>query len=283
MTATSYALSFQTIVTFAIVFSLNITMRLPRPSRTRKTYLALSRDFYWSHQYKWVRKYVRACEVCQRVKPAPVTNAPLRSLPVPTDCWKSVSMDFIFGLPADSSKKTGILVIVDRFSKMVHLSAVPASVTAKQTAQIFLDSVFRLHGMPTEIVSDRDPRFTAAFWQELFRLLGTQLKMSTADHPQTDGQTERVNRTLEDILRSYAHSFTHWSECLPLAEFAINNSVHVSTWHTPFYVNALRHPRVPVHPRRDVPSVGDISLEWGRSPRSSCFGTSEERGDPAPS
>ncbi|KAF1321799.1 reverse transcriptase, partial [Globisporangium splendens] len=210
-----------------------------------KTYLALSRDFYWSHQYKWVRKYVRACEVCQRVKPAPVTNAPLRSRPVPTDCWKSVSMDFIFGLPADSSKKTGILVIVDRFSKMVHLSAVPASVTAKQTAQIFLDSVFRLHGMPTEIVSDRDPRFTAAFWQELFRLLGTQLKISTADHPQTDGQTERVNRTLEDILRSYAHSFTHWNECLPLAEFAINNSVHVSTGHTPFYVNALRHPRVP--------------------------------------
>ncbi|KAF1333196.1 Pol protein, partial [Globisporangium splendens] len=210
-----------------------------------ETYLALSRDFYWSHQCKWVRKYVRACEVCQRVKPAPVTNAPLRSLPVPTDWWKSVSMDFIFGLPADSSKKTGILVIVDRFSKMVHLSAVPASVTAKQTAQIFLDSVFRLHGMPTEIVSDRDPRFTAAFWQELFRLLGTQLKMSTADHPQTDGQTERVNRTLEDILRSYAHSFTHWSECLPLAEFAINNSVHVSTGHTPFYVNALRHPRVP--------------------------------------
>ncbi|KAF1319498.1 Pol protein, partial [Globisporangium splendens] len=208
-----------------------------------KTYLALSRDFYWSHQYKWVRKYVCACEVCQRVKPAPVTNAPLRSLPVPTDCWKSVSMDFIFGLPADSSKKTGILVIVDRFSKMVHLSAVPASVTAKQTAQIFLDSVFRLHGMPTEIVSDRDPRFTAAFWQELFRLLGTQLKMSTADHPQTDGQTERVNRTLEDILRSYAHSFTHWNECLPLAEFAINNSVHVSIGHTPFCVNALRHPR----------------------------------------
>ncbi|KAF1334655.1 reverse transcriptase, partial [Globisporangium splendens] len=196
-----------------------------------KTYLALSRDFYWSHQYKWVRKYVRACEVCQRVKPAPVTNAPLRSLPVPTDCWKSVSMDFIFGLPADSSKKTGILAIVDRFGKMIHLSAVPASVTAKQTAQIFLDSVFRLHGMPTEIVSDRDPRFTAAFWQELFRLLGTQLKMSTADHPQTDGQTERVNRTLEDILRSYAHSFTHWSECLPLAEFAINNSTPTSSLH----------------------------------------------------
>ncbi|GMF55840.1 unnamed protein product [Phytophthora fragariaefolia] len=105
--------------------------------------------------------------------------------------------------------------------------------------------VFRHHGMPIDIVSDRDPRFTARFWQEVFTLLGTQLSTSTADHPQTDGQTEPVNRVLVDALKSYAHSFHHWSDCLPMAEFAINNSVHVSTGHTPFYVNALRHPCVP--------------------------------------
>ncbi|GMF60225.1 unnamed protein product [Phytophthora fragariaefolia] len=99
--------------------------------------------------------------------------------------------------------------------------------------------------MPIDIVSDRDPRFTARFWQEVFTLLGTQLSMSTADHPQTDGQTERVNRVLVDALKSYAHSFRHWSDCLTMVEFAINNSVHVSTGHTPFYANALRHPRVP--------------------------------------
>ncbi|GMF70570.1 unnamed protein product [Phytophthora fragariaefolia] len=128
---------------------------------------------------------------------------------------------------------------------MVHLAAVPAEVTAKQTARLFVDMVFRHHGMPIDIVSDRDPRFTARFWQEVFTLLGTQLSMSTADHPQTDGQTERVNRVLVDALKSYAHSFHQWSDCLPMAEFAINNSVHVSTEHTPFYVNALRHPRVP--------------------------------------
>ncbi|GMF60237.1 unnamed protein product [Phytophthora fragariaefolia] len=87
--------------------------------------------------------------------------------------------------------------------------------------------------MPIDIVSDRDPRFTARFWQEVFTLLGAQLSMSTADHPQTDGQTERVNRVLVDALKSYAHSFHHWSDCLPVAEFAINNSVHVSTGHTP--------------------------------------------------
>ncbi|GMF54812.1 unnamed protein product [Phytophthora fragariaefolia] len=128
---------------------------------------------------------------------------------------------------------------------MVHLAAVPAEVTAKQTARLFVDMVFRHHGMPIDIVSDRDPRFTARFWQEVFTLLGTQLSMSTADHPQIDGQTERVNRVLVDALKSYAHSFRHYKDCLPMTEFAINNSVHVSTGHTPFYVNAMRHPRVP--------------------------------------
>ncbi|KAG4040404.1 hypothetical protein PC123_g24058 [Phytophthora cactorum] len=114
---------------------------------------------------------------------------------------------------------------------MVHLAAVPAEVTAVLTARRFVDMVFKHHGMPLDIVSDRDPRFTARFWQEVFTLLGTQLSMSTADHPQTDGQTERVNRVLSDVLKSYAHSFQQWSDCLPMAEFAINNSVHASTGH----------------------------------------------------
>ncbi|KAG2780442.1 hypothetical protein Pcac1_g9398 [Phytophthora cactorum] len=105
--------------------------------------------------------------------------------------------------------------------------------------------VFKHHGMPLDIVSDRDPRFTARFWQEVFTLLGTQLSMSTADHPQTDDQTERVNRVLGDLLTSYAHSFQQWSDCLPMAKFAINNSVHSSTGNTPFYVNAMRHSRLP--------------------------------------
>ncbi|KAG2881151.1 hypothetical protein PC117_g26442 [Phytophthora cactorum] len=105
--------------------------------------------------------------------------------------------------------------------------------------------VFKHHGMPLDIVPDRDPRFTARFWQEVFALLRTQLSMSTADHPQTDGQTERVNRVLGDLLKSYTHSFQQWSDCLPMEEFAINNSVHASTGHTAFYVNAMRHPRLP--------------------------------------
>ncbi|KAG2885581.1 hypothetical protein PC117_g25561 [Phytophthora cactorum] len=128
-----------------------------------KTYVLLTRDFYWNHQYKWVRKYVRACEVCQRVKPAAFSQAPLQSLPTPSECWQSISMDFVFGLPPDSKRRTGVVVFVDRFSKMVHLAAVPAEVTVVQTPRLFVDMVFKHHGMPLDIVSDRDPRFTARF------------------------------------------------------------------------------------------------------------------------
>lgn len=212
---------------------------------SEKTFLSLRRDFYWPHQQKFVRKYVRYCEVCQRAKSTQGLHAPMQPLQIPAECWQSLSMDFVFGLPPDPQGHDGILAFVDRFSKMVHLTAVAETISAPQTAQVFIETVFRLHGMPREIVSDRDPRFTSAFWQAVFQQLGTRLAMSTSDHPQTDGQTERTNRVLEEILRSYAHSFTHWSAQLSMVEFAINNSVHASTGHTPFFVNGLRHPRTP--------------------------------------
>ncbi|KAG2794928.1 hypothetical protein PC113_g25336 [Phytophthora cactorum] len=125
-------------------------------------------------------------------------------------------MDFVFGLPPGSKRRTGVVVFVDRFSKMVHLAAVPAEVTAVQIARLFVDMVFKHHGMPLDIVSDRDPRFTARFWQDVFTILGTQLSMPTADHPQADGQTERVNLVLGDLFKSYAHSYQRWSDCLPM-------------------------------------------------------------------
>ena len=119
------------------------------------------------------------------------------------------------------------------------------NVTGEDTAALFLEHVFRLHGLPDSIVSDRDPRFTSAFWRHVFSMLGTKLHMSTADHPQTDGQTERVNRVVEDILRSSAGPET-WSSQLPMVEFAINNSAHASTGESPFYLNGLRHPKTPI-------------------------------------
>lgn len=230
-----------------------------------KTYAAISREFFWPHQYRWVRKWVRTCETCQRVKAAPAVRAPLRPLPVPKDAWSSISMDFVFGLPPDKLQRTGIVVFVDRLSKMVHMAPVHATVTAEETAAIFLDVVFRHHGLPDSIVSDRDVRFTSAFWTRIFQLLGSRLSMSTAQHPETDGQTERVNRVLEDILRSYATSYSSWSDFLPIVEFAINNATHASTGLSPFFVVTARHPRVPAL--------------LGSAVRRSSFGGGEVSGD----
>ena len=211
-----------------------------------KTYVAVSRHFWWKHLIKWVTTYVKTCEVCQRVKPAPSTQAPLRPLPIPSECWQSMTMDFAFGYPPDRHGNTGVLVFVDPLSKMVHLAPCKASIDARGTAILFLEHVFRHHGLPKRIISDRDPRFTAQFWQSLFEVLGTQLSMSTTDHPETDGQSERVIRVVEDIIRSLCDAHpTKWSDLLVFVEFALNNSVHASTGFTPFYVNGLRAPHVP--------------------------------------
>ena len=113
------------------------------------------------------------------------------------------------------------MVFVDQLSKITHLAAVPATIDGEGTARLFIDRVFRQHGLPMAIISDRDPRFTGTFWKSIFRVLGTKLDMSTADHPQTDGQTERVNRVIGDILRSVcAETPKRWSSMLPVVEFA---------------------------------------------------------------
>uniref|UniRef100_A0AAV1TDH0 Integrase catalytic domain-containing protein n=1 Tax=Peronospora matthiolae TaxID=2874970 RepID=A0AAV1TDH0_9STRA len=170
-------------------------------------------------------------------------------------------MDFVFGKPKDAHKNSGILVFVDRLSKMVHLVAVPESISAQGCARVFIDTIFRPHGLPRDLVFDWDPCFTAEFWQSVFRSLGTSLTMSTSDHPETNGQTDVVNRVLEEILRGYVHSFTSWSEFLPMAEFAINNSVHASTTHTPFFVNGLQHPCLPAFLEYNGVDVMDADVD----------------------
>ncbi|ETI54389.1 hypothetical protein F443_02779 [Phytophthora nicotianae P1569] len=142
--------------------------------------------------------------------------------------------------------------------KMVHLAPVAASITAQQAAALFVDVVYRHHCIPSSIVSDWDPRFTSAFWRELFKLLGTRLAMSTASHPETDGLTERANRVVEDVLRSFATSFTSWTSFLSMVEFANNNAVHSSTGLTPFFINFGRHPRVPVLLGMEHPSIAPV-------------------------
>eukprot|EP00253_Pinus_taeda_P025942 PITA_25942 len=152
---------------------------------------------------KDILTFVIECDVCQRHK-GEIVNTPgtLQPLPIPASIWTEVSMDFITGLPK-SGNKSVIMVVVDRLSKYSHFCALPHPFTPTLVAQTFMDQIFKLHGMPISIVSDHDPIFTSNFWQELFRIQGTQLKLTTSYHPQTDGQTEAVNKCLETYLRCF--------------------------------------------------------------------------------
>ena len=172
-----------------------------------KTLERLSRQYYWPNMRKAVQQYIEKCQSCQLNKTS--TQLPiglLQSLEIPGKRWETVTMDLITQLPVTTQGNDAIVVFVDKFTKMVHYAATTTTCTADQVARIFFDTVIRLHGIPKHIISDRDRRFTSRFWRELWTLCGTQLKMSTAYHPQTDGQTERANRTLEEILRHYVSS-----------------------------------------------------------------------------
>jgi hypothetical protein len=140
-----------------------------------------------------------------------------------------------------------MFVVVDRLTKFIILTPCSKTVTAPQLAKLFVKNVYKRFGMPTSIVSDRDPRFTSHFWKAFMTLLGTDLNMSTAYHPQTDGQTERANRTFEDMLRGFVGPRqTDWCEYLDLVEFAYNNSKQASTLHSPFFLNHGQHPLTPI-------------------------------------
>jgi hypothetical protein len=215
---------------------------------TAKTLELVKRQFYWNAMDKDVKEYVTTCLQCQRNKPS--NQAPiglLRPLPIPERPWSSVSMDLITQLPRTPNGYDAIFVVVCRFTKMVHYIPCVTAVTAPQLSKLFFREVVRHHGMPLSIVSDRDPRFTSLFWQGLWKIWGTKLAMSTTYHPQTDGQTERANRTLEDMIRHYVGSDqSDWDEHLPALEFAYNNSKQASTNMTPFQMNNVPQPHLPL-------------------------------------
>ena len=138
---------------------------------------------------------------------------------------------------------TAIAVFVDRLTKMAHYVPYRKDVTVQQYARLFIDHVFKLHGLPEVIISDRNPKFLSKFWAELFAQLGTDLRFSTTFHPQTDGQSEVTNRVMENFLRPYMERTPHtWVQQLPLSEFAANNALSVSTGFSPFCLNEGIHP-----------------------------------------
>eukprot|EP00253_Pinus_taeda_P009047 PITA_09047 len=169
---------------------------------------------------KNIVEYLSQCLECQQIK-AEHQHPPglLQPLPVPEWKWEFISMDFITGLPKTKRNNDSIFVVVDKLSKAAHFIPVQSTYRAAQIAHIFMQNIFRLHGLLKNIISDRDVKFTSAFWKTLFAKLGTQLNFSTAYHPQTDGQMERVNQMVEDMLRAYVmQQPTKWEDYLHLAK-----------------------------------------------------------------
>ena len=213
-----------------------------------KTVDLLTRSYYWPGMHGEVKEYVTSCLPCQSNKSSSQhPSGLLQPLPIPVRRWEQVSMDLITQLPRTRTGHDAIVVFVDKLSKMVHYAPTTSNVTAPQLASIMFETVVRHHGVPASIVSDRDTRFTSVFWRALWQQLGTRLAMSTAYHPQTDGQTERANRTLEDMLRAYvSYRQTDWDKHLIAAEIAYNNSVQASTGFSPFFLNSGQHPHLPL-------------------------------------
>lgn len=211
-----------------------------------------------------VQNYICNCPTCQKKKyDLAAKPGLLQPLPIPDGIWESISMDFIEGLPPLNGKHY-IMVVIDRMSKNAHFIALSHPYTALTVAQAFLDNVFKLHGMPKDIVSDRDPIFISEVWKELFRVQGVDLKRSTAYHPQTDGQTEVTNKTLETYLRCMAaETPSSWSKWLSLAEWWYNTTFHTAIRTTPYEIVYGQTP--PLHlsylPGESSSSVVDRSLQ----------------------
>jgi hypothetical protein len=213
-----------------------------------KTLEQLSRGYYWPKMTEDVKEYIKSCPICISNKARnDHPSGLLQPIPHPAKRWQQVSMDLITQLPRSQTGFDAIVVVVDKSSKMIHCIPTTTTVTAPQLASLFFREIVRLHGLPSSIISDRDPRFTSIFWRELWKQCGTKLAMTTAYHPEGDGQTERANRTLEDMLRAYVNvKQNDWDQHLTAVEIAYNNSKQASTGYSPYYLNYGQHPILPL-------------------------------------
>ena len=169
-----------------------------------KTLNAIRKSYHWENLKGNVLKHVTECLSCQWIKAEHVKlRGKLQPLEIPQMKWEFISMDFVVGLPLVQGGYNSIIVIVDMLTKVAHLIPVKTNYKESDVARLFIKEIFRLHGLPKRIIIDRDSLFTSHFWKSLFQAIETQLCFSTAYHPQSDGQTERVNQVIEDILRAY--------------------------------------------------------------------------------
>uniref|UniRef100_A0A2N9H1I7 RNA-directed DNA polymerase n=1 Tax=Fagus sylvatica TaxID=28930 RepID=A0A2N9H1I7_FAGSY len=213
----------------------------------RKTLDVLHEHFFWPKMKRDVERVCSRCVTCRQAKSRVLPHGLYTPLPVPSAPWVDISMDFVLGLPRSRKGRDSIFVVVDRFSKMAHFISCHKIDDATHIADLFFREIVRLHGVPRSIVSDRDVKFLSYFWKVLWGKLGTKLLFSTTCHPQTDGQTEVVNRTLSTLLRTIIQkNLKNWEDCLPFIEFAYNRSVHSTTDFSPFEIVYGFNPLTPL-------------------------------------
>ncbi|WVZ58464.1 hypothetical protein U9M48_008739 [Paspalum notatum var. saurae] len=178
----------------------------------------------------------KVCDTCRRVKAEHQRPAGLlQPLKIPEWKWEEISMDFIVGLPRTQKGYNSIWVVVDRLTKVAHFIPVNTTYSGARLAELYISRIVCLHGVPKRIISDRGSQFTSRFWEQLHDSLDSKLRFSTAYHPQTDGQTERTNQILEDMLRACAIQYgTSWDKSLPYAEFSYNNGYQAGPKKSPF-------------------------------------------------
>lgn len=222
-----------------------------------KTIELVSRTYWWPRMTLDIAEYVKACELCIRVKSSRLAPPGfLQPLPVPFQAWSDISVDYITPFPIcerNGVKYKHILVVVCRLTKMRHFIPV-ASLSTEELVNVFVSRVYALHGCPKNIVSDRGTQFVSEFWRQLSKRLGITLCPSSAYHPQTDGQTERLNAILETYLRAFMNfQQNDWVDWLPLAEFASNNAVSETTGVSPFFANYGFNPYIGVEPPTPLP------------------------------
>jgi len=212
-----------------------------------KTTTYLREQVWWKSMVSDIDRYCRSCHTCAVSKPASGRpQGKLKTMPVPTRPWQYIGIDFVGPLP-ESSNRTGsydmICVIIDLLTSMVHVIPSRQTYRASDIAELIFDSVYKLHSLPERIISDRDSLFTSHFWKRLHRLLNTELRMSSAFHPQTDGATERANRTVTQMIRQcVSPTQKDWVMQLPAVEFAINSARSSTTGFSPFQLNYGRNP-----------------------------------------
>jgi hypothetical protein len=195
-----------------------------------KMYLDIKEKYWWNGMKGDITRFVAQCDVCQRIKAEhQKPNGLLQPLPVPVWKWDEIGMDFITSLPRTKHGNDSVWVIVDRLTKVARFVPMCTTFGGDKLAKLYIDRIMKLHGIPRRIVSDRGAQFTSRFWKSLHEALGTKLDFSSAYHPHTDGQTERVNQILEDMLRACVLMYgKDWEDSLPYAEFSYNNSYQAS-------------------------------------------------------